>query len=511
MSDAPQLIPTPESMHVDAGSFRIDDHTVIHCTPDASKCAELLADYLQVTGHRIPITTSGTTSGISLRIDRDEDLGAEGYRLDVTTAGAVLSAPAADGLRHGIQTLRQLLPPDAYSSEPHPGVVWSLPCAHIVDEPRFAWRGSLLDPARWFLPIGYLYRYVDALAMHKLNRLHLHLTDDQGWRIEIERYPRLTDVGAWRKESPLGHQRDNVHDGVRHGGYYTQAELRDLVRYAAVRGVEIVPEIDLPGHVTAVLAAYPELGNTPDVEVARNWSIHSTVLNLEPATVDFFRNVLTEILDVFPGRYVHLGGDEVPPGEWETNPAATARLQSLGIPADQAHVWFINQLVPILAEHGRTAIVWDEAATPDLDPRAVVMSWTSAEAGIAAARLGHRVIMTPMQRTYFDWYQVDGPHEPVALGGLTTLRDVVEFDPAPPQWDAEVRARILGTQGQLWGEYLPTPARVDDMAFPRLCALAERAWSSDRTDYDDFSDRLATHEQRLIAAGIGTRCLLRPD
>jgi hexosaminidase len=402
----------------------------------------------------------------------------EGYRVHVEHDGAELRAATVAGLRHGIATLRQLTQDG------------SVPYLDIDDAPHLPWRGALLDVARWYFPIDYLRRFVDVMALHKLNRFHLHLTDDQGWRIEITRYPRLTSIGSRRAGSQVGHARDGVIDNVLHGGYYTQDELRGLVRHAAARGVEIVPEIDFPGHTTAAIAAYPELGNGATPEVSRRWGVHTTVLNAEPPTLEFCKNVLDEVMDVFPSPWVHLGGDECPTDEWL---AAPHRAHELGLDPARLQTWFTDELVAHVRSRGRTAIVWDEAVHAGLDPETVAMAWRDAAQGERAADLGHHVVMTPQQRTYFDWYQDDGPDEPLAIHGLTTLADVIGFDPGD----------VLGTQGMLWTEYLPTPAAVDYMAFPRLAALADIAWSGPGAA--GLLDRLRGNQTLLEALGVHGR------
>ena len=537
----PAIIPRPSSLELGSGWFVLTRRTTIGCDPGARGCADLLAEYLRGTGLPLPVSVREPAAqpspddGITLRFaPADSELGPEGYRLDADESGVRIRAASVAGLRHGIQTLRQLLPAEIYSTPRTPGAgpdpAWGavtaagpdrrVPAVRIRDKPRFGWRGSMLDVARWYLPLPYLYRYVETLAVHKLNRLHLHLTDDQGWRFEVHRRPLLTEVGAWRAESPAGHASQQQYDGRPHGGFYTQAELRDLVAFAAHRGVEVVPEIDLPGHTTAAIAAYPWLGNAAGPGggtdgaggagtgsrgpvVSRDWGVHRTVLNLEEPTLRFCREVLDEVMDVFPAPWIHLGGDECPTDEWQASVRVRERVRELGLAgAGQVQEWFTRQLSAHLIANGRTPIVWDEAATPGLPPRALVMAWRSQQYGMAAAAAGHQVIMAPERYTYFDHYPSDEPGQPVAIGGLTRLPDVFGWDPVPADAGPQVSDRILGTQGQLWTEYLPSPERVDEMAYPRLTALAERAWSAPGGSYPDFVARLAVHAERLAASGV---------
>jgi hexosaminidase len=504
----PAIVPLPTRLALTGGSYELNAETTIACDPGAEDSAQLLREYLDVTGLPLVLRTGPGTGGITLRLTPDDHgLGGEGYELSATADGVRISAPSTLGLGHGIQTLRQLLPPQVFGAAPQPGLAWRVPCVEISDSPRFGWRGSLLDVGRWYLPMDYLYRYVETLAVHKLNRLHLHLTEDQGWRFEVERYPRLTTVGAWRRESQRGPRHDPQYDGTPHGGFYTQQELRDLVAFAARRGIEVVPEIDMPGHVTAAIAAYPELGNGTDrLAVAREWGIHPTVLNIEEPTLEFIENVIDELIDVFPSPWVHIGGDECPTTEWAKSQAVLERVRRLGL-ADVGAIqpWFTNRITAHLRGNGRTAIVWDEAVADDLDESTIVMAWRNERHGTDAAARGHQVIMCPQDRTYFDWSQSDEPGQPVAQPGLTTLQQVFGYDPGPDGVDGLSSNNIIGTQGQLWTEFLPTPQRVDDMAYPRLCALAERAWSAMDTDYADFADRLASHGLRLAAAGVAYR------
>lgn len=496
------LVPLPRDVVPLGGDVALTG--LIACREDAWTAGELLHEYLLEDGvpaRRQPWDDEVGAGTVRLALDpaasRDGD---EAYSLEIVD-DVRLSAATVAGLRHGIQTLRQLAGP-AGSPER-----WRLPRTRISDGPRLPWRGVLLDVGRWFLPLPQLRRYVDVLAAHKLTTLHLHLTDDQGWRFESMQYPRLTEVGAWRRESPLGHERDRRHDGCEHGGCYTQAELRGLIAFADRRGVEVLPEIDLPGHTTAAIAAYPQLGNT-DVagpfEVSTSWGVHTSVLNPQETTMRFVEDLLDEVLDVFPSRYVHLGGDECPTTEWEASPAARARAAQLGLSGPgRLQSWFSARACAFVLDRGRIPMVWDEAADdPALARDAVVMAWRDARYGMEAARRGHPVVMTPCQSVYLDHNACAEPDRPLAHDGSTTLRDAYAFDPVPSDEPPDVRARILGTQAQIWTEYLRTAAHIDALAFPRLCAIAERAWSARPPDYDDFARRLRAHVPRLREHGI---------
>ncbi|GAA5085316.1 hexosaminidase [Thermocatellispora tengchongensis] len=398
----------------------------------------------------------------------DPALGPEGYRLRVGEDGIDLTAGGPAGHFYGTRTLAQL--------------GGSAPELTVEDRPAFGWRGVMLDVARHFMPKEFVLRLIDALALHKLNVLHLHLTDDQGWRLESKRYPRLTEVGA------------------RRGGHYSQEDIREIVAYAAARFVTVVPEIEMPGHAQAAIAAYPRLGNHPGrrLDVWDRWGISEHVFNLEEATIRFCQDVLDEVVDLFPGPYVHVGGDEVPPAEWEASPAARRRMAELGLPgATAARAWFIGRMAEHLAARGRRVVCWDEDGTSP--PGAVRMAWRDAERGPDAARAGHEVVLTPYRHTYFDYYPADPeaePGQPRAQDGVVSLADVYRF--APPTIPG-----VLGAQCQLWTEYMPTPEHVEYMAFPRLCAFAEVAWGT-AGDFEGFLARLPAHLDRLSALGVAS-------
>jgi hexosaminidase len=438
-----------------------------------------------------------------------ENLGETEYRIDVTPDGARLSAGSDEALRYAEQTYRQLLD----SASPVEGGI-AVPAVRIADAPRFGWRGMMLDVARHFMPKEFVLRVIDALALHRLNVLHLHLTDDQGWRVQIDAYPKLTEIGAWRPESMVGKmthdQTDFEYDGTRHGGFYSKDDLREIVAYAAERGITIVPEIDLPGHMQAAIAAYPELGNNPDTNpgVRRIWGISEDVLNVSDETVDFVRTVLREVLELFPGPYIHLGGDECPAVQWRDSTAAKTRQDDLGLTeASQLQGWFTAQVASVLAESGRRLVGWDEMVETDCPKDAVIMAWRGPDRGEIAAKAGHDVVMAPSQSVYFDYYQGDPDKEPLAIGNFTPLEKVYDFEVIPPGLTDEEEARIIGTQCQVWTEYMEGPEQVGYMLLPRLSAFAERAWGSPRTSYEDFLTRLHPHLTRIEALGLNYRPL----
>ncbi|RBM18584.1 beta-N-acetylhexosaminidase [Streptomyces sp. PT12] len=472
VNTTPPLIPRPESLRVLDGHFPIGPDTGVRGPDDIAELArELLGAH-------------GSGSEIELTLTDDPALGAEGYRLAITEDGARAEATAPAGLRWAVQTLRQLTREGR------------LPHVEITDRPRFAWRGSLLDVARWCHPLPFLYKYVDLLALHKLNTLHLHLTDDQGWRFEVKRYPRLTEFGGFRTGSVVGHNREGRENDTPHGGFYTQDELRDLVAYAARRGVRIMPEIDAPGHMQAAIAAYPWLGNDPDrqLPVRIRWGISQHVLNTADGTVEFVRQVLDELTDVFPFEYVHIGGDEVPPDEWAVSVEAGRRIATEGLDGPERLLgWWAGQLATHLGKLGRRAAVWDELIEQGVPDDAAVFAWRGVDRVELATRSGLDVVAAPEEFTYLDWAEADGPDEPLAIRHGLPLDKVHGFRPLPS---------VLGVQGQLWSEYLPTTDLVEWRAYPRLAALAEVGWRAGERDFADFHARLTGHLPLLDALGV---------
>ncbi|WP_405013113.1 beta-N-acetylhexosaminidase [Kitasatospora sp. NBC_01539] len=522
------LIPAPRSVELparDTGprSFLLGPDTRIAAADGTEGVAGLLrAELSAATGFPFDARSpgDGRPAAPAVSLELDDDLraasGPEAYRLTVDAHGVLLRGGGLPGLLHAARTLRQLLGPQAYRRAPLPGSTWALPAVTIDDAPRFGWRGVLLDVARHFLPKADVLRFLDLMAAHKLNVLHLHLTDDQGWRVEIARHPRLTGVGAWRERSMVGFRSGDRRDDRPHGGFYTRDDLREIVAYAAARQITVVPEIDLPGHNQAAIAAYPELGNTDVVDTAAlgvwtDWGVSPHVLNASDATLRFFEEVLEEVLDIFPSEFVHLGGDECPKEQWKASPAAQARIAELGLSGeDELQSWIIRHFDRWLADRGRRLIGWDEILEGGLAPGAAVSSWRGYEGGIAAARAGHDVVMCPEQHVYLDHRQAPGEDEPIPVGYVRTTEDVYRFEPVPPELDPAAAAHVIGTQANLWTEFMASARDIDYRAFPRLAAFAEVAWSDlprdpAARDWSDFERRMAVHLARLDALGVEYR------
>ncbi|MGA6219555.1 beta-N-acetylhexosaminidase [Streptomyces umbrinus] len=498
------LVPRPTRTVLRPGYFTLDDDTALNIGAGTEQAAELLRTLLApATGLALPPSPSGQ---LKLAIDSGlgGSLGGEGYVLTVAPYAVLLRAAHLTGLLRGIQTIRQLLPPQALSETAQGDTPWLLPCSEITDHPRHPWRGAMLDVARHFQPVSYLRRYVDVLALHKINVFHLHLTDDQGWRMPVAARPKLTEIGGHRAESQTGPAGSGTYDGVPHGGAYTRAELAGLVRYAAARGVTVMPEIEMPGHVRAALAAYPSLGNHPErgLDVWTRWGVCDTVLGVHDEVLDFCRTVLEEVMDVFPSPYIHLGGEECPTTEWTHSATARQRAAAEGLSTPEAlHGWFLGQIGDFLVRRGRRPVGWAETGA-ELPLDFTVMTWRDPSHTLTAARRGHSVINAYHRATYLDYAQSDGPHEPPAQPGtVVDLRAVHAHDPVPEDADAEAAGRVLGTQTQLWTEFVTTPAHIEYLTYPRLCALADRGWSG-ATDWADFRARLGEHTARLDALGI---------
>ncbi|WP_416982889.1 beta-N-acetylhexosaminidase [Streptomyces sp. T028] len=524
-----ELVPMPRQVLADSGEVRLTARSQLYACTGAEGVGRWLQAVLrQATG--LPLCDGRELDdterdGIGLRLD--PALGPEEYRLVSDWGGVMIDGGSAAGVFWGAQTLRQLLGADAYRRAPlGRDRAWVVPYVTIEDSPRFRWRGLMLDVARHFMPKEGVLRYLDLMAAHKLNVFHFHLTDDQGWRIEIKRHPRLTEVGSWRARTKFGHRASPLWEEKPHGGFYTQDDIREIVAYAAERHIAVVPEIDVPGHSQAAIAAYPELGNTDVItasieggtrlSVWDTWGINPNVLAPTDNTLRFYEGVFEEVLELFPAdatrfsAFIHVGGDECPKDQWRQSPAAQARMKELGlVDEDALQSWFVRHFDSWLSARGRRLIGWDEILEGGLAPGAAVSSWRGYAGGTAAARAGHDVVMCPEQQVYLDHRQDAGPDEPVPIGYVRTLEDVYRFEPVPEEFTPEETARVLGTQANLWTEVMEDHTRVDYQAFPRLAAFAEVAWSAlpapGERDFADFERRMEAHYGRLDALGVGYR------
>ncbi|MFT4167338.1 MAG: beta-N-acetylhexosaminidase [Microlunatus sp.] len=498
------VIPQPVSTEPRPGSFTLTEDLAI--ATDQPGWAAVVRRLLS-PGTGLELLTD---PAVALRLVRDESLAEEAYVVEVTEDGIDLTAATTRGLNWATQTLRQLLPSSVLRPAPS-GEALTLDCVKISDEPRFGWRGVHLDVCRHFMPLADLFRYVDLAALHKYNVFHLHLTDDQGWRFASQRYPQLQERASWRSETQRHLQ--NFADGTPHGGFYTQDQLRALVRYAKDRGVTVMPELEFPGHVLALLAAYPELGNHPETgyQPATTFGVFPEVLNLSDDAMQVIFDLYEELLDIFDSPYVHVGGDECPRTEWIDSPAARELAARRGLPGPEyLQRWLTEQLRDWLAARGRRLVGWDEINDEGPLPGAVAMAWRDAAYGVKAAEAGMDVVMAPLSHTYFDFYASSDPTEVYAIGGLTTLEKAYAFEPLAGVPEA-IHSRVLGTQCQIWREYIADTRRTDYMLYPRACAHAEVAWSSpEGRSYDEFLTRLPVHLERLTALGVEYRPLAGP-
>ncbi|MEM7800431.1 MAG: beta-N-acetylhexosaminidase [Chloroflexota bacterium] len=515
-----QIIPLPVEVKPQNGTFALDDETILVISPEMERMVPLAEQLLRLTAQP---QTADRNRLITLSVNQEAVLQAEGYRLQIEPDHILLEGGSEAGVFYGLQTLRQLLPTDMMAGRTGPV---EIPCGSVVDCPKFRWRAMHLDVGRHMFSVEFVKKYIDLLALHKMNIFHWHLTEDQGWRIEIEAYPKLMEVSAWRDETPLPQDR-TVMDGKRYGGYYTKAEIREVVAYAHSRFVTVVPEIELPGHTVSVLAAYPELGCVGEgYKVRTEWGIEDDVFCAgNEAVFQFLEAVFDEVLELFPGQYIHIGGDECPKIRWQACDKCQDRIQAEGLRnEDELQSWFISRIGRYLDGKGRRLIGWDEILEGGIPPNAAVMSWRGTEGGIEAAQAGHEVVMSPTTHCYFDYYQTEAfESEPPAFywpipeahrvpggptfSGLITLDRTYSFDPLEGVPD-EHQAFVMGGQANLWSEYIPTSEQAEYQAYPRGSALAETLWSPQRAaerDLKDFIGRLATHLKRLDALNVNYR------
>jgi len=509
----PAIIPSPVEMKLKIGHFRLEQDAGITWSGGtaAAIMAEELASVLRpATGFELE-TAEGTDGDLRLVIDTGTEWRKEEYHLTVRRRSVTLTAGTSEALFRGIQTVRQLFPPQIFGEVPAEDMKWTMPCVSVTDYPRFGWRGMHLDVSRHFFGVEFVKRYIDILAMHKLNVFHWHLVDDQGWRIEIKKYPKLTEVGAWRvdREEMPWDSREPQKPGepATYGGFYTQEEIREVVDYAARKYITVVPEIEMPAHVGSALAAYPEYsctGGPFTVPPGGVWPITDIYCAGKDETFAFLEDVLTEVMDLFPSEYIHVGGDEADKTEWKKCPDCQARIREEGLAGEAGlQSWFIKRIEKFLSSKGRKLIGWDEILQGGLAPDATVMSWQGFDGGMAAARSGHKAVMTPVSHCYFNVYQGDPATEPESFRGLLTLKKVYSFEPVPPELSAEEAKLIIGAQGCLWTEYVTEGTTAEYMILPRLTALSEVVWTpAENRDWEGFNLRLPKMMARFDAAGI---------
>ncbi len=511
------LVPLPRAITPRHGAFLLQAQTAILADPASRETAEYLAQTLRLsTGY--PLATrvqehAAAEQGTILLTTNNPDAnpGPESYQLSINRDGVVIRASAPAGLFYGAQSLLQLLPPDVFSHEPVTRRAWAIPCVEIQDSPRFAWRGFMLDVSRHFFNKSEVEHLLDAMALHKLNVFHWHLTDDQGWRIEIKKYPRLTEIGAWRKKIGFGldpHASSAYGPDGRYGGFYTQDDIREVVAYAQARHITIVPEIEMPGHSVAALAAYPQYSCTggpyyTDPVMGSSAGIYCPG---NEQTFAFLQDVLGEVCDLFPGKYIHIGGDEVTKPNWRDCRRCQALMHREGMKnEEQLQSYFVHRVAKNLESLGRHAVGWSEIRAGGLPTGAVLMDWTGG--AVEAATAGHDVVMCPNSYCYFDYYQSrNRAAEPPASGAYLPLDKVYSFEPIPSNLGPRYGPCILGAQANLWTEYIPSLKEAEFMTFPRLCAMSEIDWSpAVRRDWDDFSRRLQAQLTRFDKIGIAYR------
>lgn len=509
------IIPQPVSIEQTEGVFELNSKTKI-VYPEMAMVQEVVVyfkEYIKTaTGYELANGNDEKSNNqVIFRLTDNKTIGEEGYVLNVSEKQVVITANSSKGLFYGVQTILQLLPPQIYSQQKIEDVPWTIPCCTIEDEPRFSWRGMHLDVSRHFFSVEFVKKYIDLIAMHKMNIFHWHLTDDNGWRIEIKKYPLLTEVGAWRVDREDMPWREvtppEPGEKATYGGFYTQEEIREVIDYAAQRQISVIPEIEMPGHTCEVLAAYPELSCTGEeryVQPGGYWPNTDIFCAGNEEVFTFIENVLDEVIELFPAEYIHIGGDEANKQEWEKCPKCQKRIKNEGLKDEnELQSYFIKRIEKYINSKGKKMIGWDEILEGGLAPEATVMSWRGFEGGIEAATQGHDVIMCPVSHCYFDYYQANPDFEPEAIGGFTSLKKVYLFEPVPKELNEVQAKHILGGQGNVWTEFIPTPEHAEYMAVPRMTALAEVLWSpAGKRDWESFRERLEEQEKRFYMMDV---------
>jgi len=508
------IIPEPAECTQKSGHFTIDDQTFLcfeNIAPKDKSLMSLISDSYTETFHLTPnVGDKGSCKKnyILFEINKknDDKIGPEGYRLTVTKRHVIVTANSAAGLFYGFQTVLQMTYPDETAKRP----TITLPCVKIVDYPRFSWRGAHLDVSRHFFDVNYVKRYIDIMAMYKINKFHWHLTDDHGWRIQIDKYPQLTAVGAWRPDRS-NVPWDTLHpvlpgEPATYGGFYTKDQIRDIVKYAAARHIDIIPEIEIPGHCSAILAAYPQFAcdDYPyTVAVGPYWPPKAIMCAGNDDVLTFYKNVLSEVCELFPYPYIHIGGDEAVNTNWQTCPKCQQRIADKGLADEDAlQQWVMNQIDQFLVKKGKKSIIWDDIVSEDMTNKSTIMCWQGVKQAVIAAKHGNDVIMCPTTHCYFNYYQDKPSSEPIAMEGLITLGKAYSFDPMPKGLNESQAKHILGGQCNLWTEFVNTPKQAEYMLLPRLCALSECVWSpADKKNWDNFTNKVAVHQVRLKQLG----------
>jgi hexosaminidase len=492
------IIPAPVHFNITSGEFVFDNTTYIVANDIIAMKEANAAKHFFIKFYNTPlkIFTKPSTPGKIIFVQYDSSLALPdgGYILDVSEKNITITGKNKGGVFYGLMSLMQLLEIAHDNTQ-------RVKCCKVTDYPRFQYRGMHLDCARHFFDLDFIKQYIDYLALYKYNVFHWHLTDDQGWRIEIKKYPKLTSVGAWRDGSMTGHYKQQKFDSIPYGGYYTQAEIKQIVKYAQDRNITIIPEIEMPGHCLAALAAYPELGCITDTtyKVAKAWGVHPDVFCPTEETFSFLENVLNEVMAIFPSEYIHIGGDEVEKTRWKNSAFCQSMMLEKKLQNEhELQRYFVQRIEQHINSKGKKMIGWDEILEGGLTSNATIMSWRGEEGGIHAAQQGHYAIMTPTSHCYFDYYQSSPAHEPLAIGGYLPLEKVYAYEPIPAQLTSEQSKYILGAQANVWTEYITTPEHVEYMAIPRMLALSEVVWSAkENKEYDDFIKRLLIHFKLL--------------
>lgn len=494
------IIPQPLEQTLNKGEFILNSSTGIDYDENFKISAEFLKVFIE-EGSNIKLQSNNMISFI-----KDESLADEGYALEILPESIIIKAKTDQGAFYAVQSLRQLLPPKFENGTFKENEI-AIPSVTIKDKPQFSYRGMHLDVGRHMFSVDFIKKYIDALAMLKMNTFHWHLTEDQGWRIEIKKYPKLQEIAAFRNETLIGHYSEQPHqfDGKKYGGYYTQDEIKEVVAYAQKRFVTVIPEIELPGHSQAAIAAYPELGCTENqVEVATKWGVFEDIYCPKEETFAFLEDVLDEVLALFPSKYIHIGGDEAPKTRWKNCKHCQALIKKEGLKDEhELQSYFISRIEKYLNTKGRQIIGWDEILEGGLAPNATVMSWRGINGAIEAAKQHHNVVMTPTSHCYFDYYQSENDDEPIAIGGFLPLEKVYSFNPIPDELNEQEAKYVLGAQGNIWTEYMKTSEHVEYMAFPRVLAMSEVVWSKqENKNYPDFVKRVENFHKRLDALNI---------